>query len=95
MPLPLIDTGMTAAERFITHWLPAARFQIPSEWESKLINPAKEYGGKVGKNPENDVYDSGKAQPQNLIKGNITGDLLKKSCTTILNNVPSNASDKY
>ncbi|KAG9330764.1 hypothetical protein JZ751_022161 [Albula glossodonta] len=71
------------------------RFEIPSEWESKLIKPAKGMWLKGGMLGDNAVFDSSKTQSENSIQGNLTGDLLKKSCTTILHNLPSGYSDKY
>ncbi|KAG9329222.1 hypothetical protein JZ751_006459, partial [Albula glossodonta] len=71
------------------------RFQLKTEWESELIKPAKGIWKKGGMHIEKTVFDSSKTQSENSIQGSMTGDLLKKSCTTILNNVPSNGSDKY
>ncbi|XP_067093495.1 myelin-associated glycoprotein-like [Osmerus mordax] len=41
------------------------------------------------------VYDSSVTNTENTIQGNLTGNLVQKDCTTILNNFPSHLQDDY
>ncbi|XP_036394436.1 myelin-associated glycoprotein-like [Megalops cyprinoides] len=69
------------------------RFQLKSGWDRDLHRPAGVWM-KGGTNRNGDtVIDS--SRTRNRIQGGITGDLLKKNCTTVLNNIPADYSDKY
>ncbi|KAJ8404973.1 hypothetical protein AAFF_G00328940 [Aldrovandia affinis] len=70
------------------------RFEIPSEYDKDLAEYPDSVHGLWRKGSVNGytVYNSGTRSP---ITGKITGDLLQKSCTTILNNFSTDYSGKY
>ncbi|XP_036394430.1 myelin-associated glycoprotein-like [Megalops cyprinoides] len=69
------------------------RFQLLSGWDRDLHRPAGVWM-KGGKNRNGDtVFDS--SRTWNRVKGEITGDLLQKNCTTVLDNIPADYSDEY
>ncbi|KAG7469044.1 hypothetical protein MATL_G00124550 [Megalops atlanticus] len=74
------------------------RFQLLHGWDSVLRRPAGVWM-KGGKNRNgHTVFDSSRTGYQkswNRIQGDITGDLLEKNCTTILDNIPADYSDEY
>ncbi|XP_048842122.1 B-cell receptor CD22-like isoform X2 [Brienomyrus brachyistius] len=61
-------------------------FQIPSNWSKNLKDPVGMWWSNRSSNGKI-IYFSNKTA--NDIQGNIIGDLLKKNCTTVLNNILS------
>ncbi|KAI1894807.1 hypothetical protein AGOR_G00119550 [Albula goreensis] len=100
----LLQGALSSEDEFVI-WMPQSiealsgscvlipcRFDIESQYDKDLVAGAKgiwRKGGVWG----TIVFDS--KTVSNSIKGNMTGDLLKKSCTTILDNFPKNYSDAY
>ncbi|XP_064176189.1 B-cell receptor CD22-like isoform X1 [Anguilla rostrata] len=66
------------------------RFKIPPEFNSDLLEDPSSVNGKWIKD-ETIVFDSS-SQSASSLHGKITGDLLQKNCTTVLENVPKNYS---
>ncbi|KAG9330765.1 hypothetical protein JZ751_022162, partial [Albula glossodonta] len=68
------------------------RFDIQSQYDKDLVPEAKGQW-KKGSTGGTVVFDS--ENTSNKIQGKITGDLLKKNCTTILEIFPLSYNDKY
>ncbi|KAJ8339672.1 hypothetical protein SKAU_G00343100 [Synaphobranchus kaupii] len=69
-------------------------FEVPEDQVAKLTKPAvgvwrksSQFDGGV------DVYDS--SHRQNILQGEIIGDLMQKNCTSILDAIPRNYTDVY
>ncbi|XP_064160096.1 myelin-associated glycoprotein-like isoform X5 [Anguilla rostrata] len=69
------------------------RFEIPSEYDSDLLQDPSSVNGKWKKD-ETIVFDSS-SQSASSLHGKITGDLLQKKCTTVLENLPMNYHGRY
>ncbi|XP_064160472.1 B-cell receptor CD22-like [Anguilla rostrata] len=69
------------------------RFEIPSEYDSDLLQEPSSVNGKWKKD-ETIVFDSS-SQSASSLHGKITGDLLHKNCTTVLENLPMNYHGHY
>ncbi|XP_038566744.1 myelin-associated glycoprotein-like isoform X2 [Micropterus salmoides] len=66
-------------------------FDIENNYESNLDNTCK----AIWKNDQDTVVFDSSAPQQNTIKGELTGDLTRKDCTTTLNNMQPEHSKKY
>ncbi|XP_045900455.1 sialoadhesin-like [Micropterus dolomieu] len=66
-------------------------FDIENNYESNLDNTCK----ALWKNDQDTVVFNSSTPQQNKIKGELTGDLIKKDCTTTLNNMQPEHSKKY
>ncbi|XP_064176107.1 sialoadhesin-like isoform X1 [Anguilla rostrata] len=66
------------------------RFEIPSEFNSDLLEDPSSVNGKWKKD-ETIVFDSS-SQSASSLHGKITGGLIQKNCTTVLENLPKNYS---
>ncbi|XP_064176314.1 B-cell receptor CD22-like [Anguilla rostrata] len=69
------------------------RFEIPSEYDSNLSEIQASVNGKWKKD-ETIVFDSS-SQSASSLQGKITGDLLQKNCTTVLENLTMNYHGHY
>ncbi|XP_061097813.1 myelin-associated glycoprotein-like isoform X1 [Conger conger] len=67
------------------------RFNIPSNWEKDLPQTTIQW---LRKKDDTVMFDS-KSQSESLPQGTFTGDLQRKNCTTLLENLPKHAHDKY
>ncbi|KAJ8245079.1 hypothetical protein COCON_G00236090 [Conger conger] len=66
------------------------RFDIPSEWETSLPQTTVQW-----RNEKDSVMFDSKSQSESHLQGTFTGDLQLKNCTTLLENLPKRAHDKY
>ncbi|KAJ8389083.1 hypothetical protein AAFF_G00122890 [Aldrovandia affinis] len=69
------------------------RFELGPGWDEFLIEPAHGIWRKGDHRLDDAVFNSSDASFR--IKGRMAGDLLQKSCTTVLENFPIDYSDKY
>ncbi|XP_061098172.1 myelin-associated glycoprotein-like [Conger conger] len=67
------------------------RFDIPSKWEKDLPRTTVQWRNEK----EDTVMFDSKSQSESHLQGMLTGDLLQKNCTTLLENLPKRARDKY
>ncbi|KAG9329223.1 hypothetical protein JZ751_006460, partial [Albula glossodonta] len=69
------------------------RFEIQPQYDKDLVAEAKGLWMKGGTHQDRTVFDA--KNTSSLIQGKITGDLLKKNCTTILEKFPLSYNDTY
>ncbi|KAJ8389084.1 hypothetical protein AAFF_G00122900 [Aldrovandia affinis] len=69
------------------------RFELGPKWDEFLIEPAHGIWWKGSRHLGDTVFNSSDASFR--IKGRMAGDLLQKSCTTVLENFPIDYSDEY
>ncbi|XP_064189843.1 myelin-associated glycoprotein-like [Anguilla rostrata] len=71
------------------------QFEVPENEVARLKKPANGVWRKRSQwfTGGVDVYNS--SHHQNILQGEITGDLIQKNCTTILDAIPSNYTDVY
>ncbi|XP_061097717.1 uncharacterized protein LOC133128295 isoform X2 [Conger conger] len=67
------------------------RFDIPSEWEKDLPGTTVQWH----REKDDTVMFDSKSQSESHLQGTFTGDLQRKTCTTLLENLPKHARDKY
>ncbi|KAJ8245729.1 hypothetical protein COCON_G00235400 [Conger conger] len=66
------------------------RFNIPSNWEKYLPETTVQW---LCEKDDTVMFDS-KSQSESHLQGTFTGDLQRKNCTTLLENLPKRACDK-
>ncbi|XP_041740751.1 myelin-associated glycoprotein [Coregonus clupeaformis] len=71
------------------------RFEIPAEFDDDLKNCTPTGLWKKNIIWGNIVLSSAKTDAQNIIKGEMVGNLLNKNCTTIFNSFPAGYDDTY
>ncbi|CAB1351184.1 unnamed protein product, partial [Coregonus sp. 'balchen'] len=71
------------------------RFEIPAEFDADLKNCTPTGLWKKNQIWGNIVLSSAKTDAQNIIKGEMVGNLLNKNCTTIFNSFPAGYDDTY
>ncbi|KAJ8245242.1 hypothetical protein COCON_G00235500, partial [Conger conger] len=67
------------------------RFETPSDFEKYLPRTTVQWRSEKD---DTVMFDS-KSQSKSLLQGTFTGDLQRKDCTTLLENLPKRAHDKY
>ncbi|XP_067283675.1 sialic acid-binding Ig-like lectin 14 [Pseudorasbora parva] len=70
-------------------------FEIEEKYEKNLTESSTGCWHKDGTEPEKIVFNSSMSSQNSIIKGNITGILHKKDCTTVVYDVRSNYSGTY
>ena len=73
------------------------KFQMASGWNWALKKGSSFITGKwvTIKDKRNTIVFDSRNQAASLLKGQITGNLTLKNCTTVLENFPINNNDKY